>query len=134
VQELVGGGPTQNQCSRLGRVETRRHADESSCRERAPRRIRSDDRQVGNAVAKTEVANTVAQLVYFADEVVSQHQRRPEEHGLRIAMATDQRIRELYTRGEHPHPHFTTAGSGHWRLGYLESIGFTETSDLNDPD
>jgi hypothetical protein len=107
VQELVRRRPAQDQRGCLRRVEARRHAGQAISRERAIGGVRADHGQIGHAVAKLKAAHGIAELIYFPDDIISQHERRPVGRSLRVGGAGSTRrctARSRRARGPAPRP------------------------------
>jgi hypothetical protein len=58
-----------------------------------------DHRHVGDAVADLETAHALAELIDFAHDAVTHHERRPQHHGLWVEVAADHHVGVLDARG-----------------------------------
>jgi hypothetical protein len=128
MQELIGGGPTQDQRGRFRRVDTWRHACHAVGAERAIVGVRTDDRHIGHAFANLKAAYAIADLIDFSDDVVAHDERRPAAHP-RIKSTTDCHVRVLYARGEHPDPHLASARRRQWSIDHVQPVGIAEPLD-----
>jgi hypothetical protein len=133
VQELVRGGPAQDQSGRLRCVEAGWHAGKAVGPERAIGGVRPYHRHVGYAVAKLKVAHAIAELVDFPNHVIAQHQRRPPAHRLRVEVLPDQDVGVVQARGKHSDPHLAPAGRRQGSVDHLQLVGTAEAPDLNNP-
>ena len=133
VKKLVCGCPAQDQRGRLCCVDARGHAGQVAGPQRAVGGVRPDHRQIGHSVTKPIAAHVVTKLVDFPDEIVTQRERWPAAHRLRIQMAPDHHIGVLQTGGEHADAHLAPAGRWHRSVDHLQPVGIAEALELNDP-
>ena len=96
VQKLVRGRPAQNQRGRLRCVDVRGHAGQVVGPERAIGSVRPEYRQIGHPISKLKAAYAIAELIDFPDDVIAQHDRRPEARSLRVEVASDQHVGVLH--------------------------------------
>jgi hypothetical protein len=68
----------QDKCCGFGCVDPGRHTRQVIRPERAVGGIRADNRHIGHTVAELEPGHAMAELIYFSNHVVAQHERRPE--------------------------------------------------------
>jgi hypothetical protein len=133
VKELVCGRPTQDQRSRLGRVDARRHVDQVAGPERAVGGVRPDHRHIGHAVAELKAAHVIAELIDFPDDIIAQRERGLAAHHLRVKVAPDHHIGVLQARGEHADSYLAPGGRRQGSVDHLKPVGTAEAPDLNNP-
>src|SRR5436305_8407889 len=105
VKKLVRGGPAQNHPRGLRRIDSRRHADNVGCPEGAIGGVRSQYRHVSHSIAELESAYAGTELIDFADDIVSEHERQVASHRLRVEVSADYDVGVLQARGEHTDAH-----------------------------
>jgi hypothetical protein len=110
VKELVGGRPAQDQRCRLRRVDVGRHAKPIAGPEGAVGGVRPDDRQIGHPVTKLKAAHALPELIDFPNDIIAQHERRLDAHGLRVEVTPDHHIGVFQTGGEYADAHLVPPG------------------------
>jgi hypothetical protein len=133
MQELVCGGPAQDQGGCLGRVNASRHAGQVLGLERAIDRVRADHSHIGNAIANLKSADAIAELIDFSDKVITHYEWWPAGRSLRVEVTPDQRVGVLQARREDTDSHLALARFRQWNVDHVEAVDITKPPDLNDP-
>jgi hypothetical protein len=92
MKQLIRGRPAQNQRGRLRDVDAGGNTGQIFCAECAISGVRSDHRQIGHAIADLKAVHVITELVDFPDDVIAHHERRPEEHRLRVDVTPNHHI------------------------------------------
>ena len=60
--------------------------------------------------ARLDRLAAIAELIYFPDDVIAEHERRPAAHRLWVEVPSDHRVRVRQARGEHAYSHLAPPG------------------------
>jgi hypothetical protein len=114
-------------------VDARRHPGQAVTPERAIGGVRPEYRHIGYPVAQPKAAHTIVELIDFPDDIIARHERRPAAYRLPVAVAPDQHIRVLQTRGGHADSHLARTAVGRGSIDNLKPVGTTEAPDRDNP-
>ena len=60
--------------------------------------------------ARLDRLASIAELIYFPDDVIAEHERRPAAHRLWVEVPSDHHVRVGQARGEHAYSHLAPPG------------------------
>ena len=96
MQELIGGGPTQDQRGRFRRINACRHAGQVAGAQRPIGGVRPDHRHIGHPVAKLKAVHANAELIDFPDYIIAKDEWRADGRSLRVDVASDHHVSVLH--------------------------------------
>ena len=81
--------------------------------------------------ARLDRLAAIAELIYFPDDVIAEHERRPAAHRLWVEVPSDHHVRVGQARGEHAYSHLAPPGCRQRGIKHLQPVRTAEAPHLD---